>query len=89
MPQIAPFAGVRYNVRQVGSLSDVIAPPYDVIDPQLQSALYQRHPANVVRIILNRPEPGDGEDAKYQRAAKFFNQWLAEGVLIQDPQPAY
>ncbi|MGV3484087.1 MAG: DUF1015 domain-containing protein, partial [Planctomycetaceae bacterium] len=62
---------------------------YDVIDPQLQSDLYDRHAANVVRIILNRSEPGDEEDAKYARAAKFFNQWLAEGVLLQDPEPAY
>lgn len=89
MPQIAPFAGVRYNLGQIGSLSDVIAPPYDVIDPELQAELYDRHAANVVRIILNRSEPGDETDAKYSRAAKFFNQWLAEGVLTQDPEPAY
>ncbi len=89
MPQIAPFAGVRYNPRQIGSLSDVIAPPYDVIDPQLQAVLYDRHPANVVRIILNRPEPGDEPDAKYARAAKFFKLWQAEGVLVQDTKPAY
>jgi uncharacterized protein (DUF1015 family) len=89
MPQIAPFAGVRYNLRQVGSLSDVIAPPYDVIDPQLQNQLYDRHPANVVRIILNRPEPSDNENAKYDRAATFFNQWLSEGILAQDEVPAY
>ena len=89
MPQIAPFAGVRYDLKQVGSLSNVIAPPYDVIDPQLQSDLYERHPANVVRIILNRTEAGDDGDAKYLRAAKFFSQWLDEGVLVQDDKPAY
>jgi len=64
MPQIAPFAGVRYNLSRIGTLSNVIAPPYDVIDPQLQAALYNRHPANVIRIILNRSEPDDSEDAK-------------------------
>ncbi len=89
MPQIAPFAGVRYNTNQITSLSDVIAPPYDVIDPQLQDQLYELHPANVVRIILNRAEAGDVEDAKYARAAKFFQQWLEEGVLKQDSVPAY
>ncbi len=89
MPKIAPLAGVRYNVRQVGSLSDVIAPPYDVIDPQLQDRLYDRHPANVVRVILNRTEAGDQVDTKYARAAKFYQQWLADDVLVQDPLPAY
>ncbi|TWU67381.1 MULTISPECIES: DUF1015 domain-containing protein [Crateriforma] len=89
MPQITPFQAVRYNLDHVGSISDVIAPPYDVIDPELQDQLYKRHPANVIRIILNRPEPGDGGDEKYQRAADFVQQWLSEGVLKQDDQPAY
>ncbi len=89
MPQIAPFAAVRYNLNHIGSLSDVIAPPYDVIDPQLQDQLYRKHPANVVRIILNRSEPGDAEDEKYVRAAKFVTQWKSEGVLRQDETCAY
>ncbi|MEM9586263.1 MAG: DUF1015 domain-containing protein [Planctomycetota bacterium] len=88
MPQITPFAAVRYNLDHVRSLSDVIAPPYDVIDPQLQDQLYKQHPANVVRIILNRTEPGDHEDEKYQRAADFLTQWLQQGVLQRDDRPA-
>lgn len=89
MPVIAPFAGLRYDLNAVGSLSDVVAPPYDVIDPQLQDQLYQRHSANVVRVILNRPETGDDEDAKYGRAADFFRQWQEQGILKRDPQPAF
>lgn len=89
MPIIAPFAGLRYDLDVVGSLSDVIAPPYDVIDPALQQELYDRHPANVIRVILNRPEPGDDEDAKYARAAEFFRRWQDEGVLKRDSQPAF
>ncbi|TWT82306.1 hypothetical protein CA13_37680 [Planctomycetes bacterium CA13] len=89
MPQTAPFSAVRYNMDHVGSISDVIAPPYDVIDPELQDQLYKRHAANVIRIILNRPEPGDSGDEKYERAAKFVQQWKSEGVLKQDEAPAY
>lgn len=89
MPIIAPFAGLRYNLDAVGSLSDVIAPPYDVIDPALQDELYRKHPANVVRVILNRPEAGDDEDSKYARAAEFFRKWQEEGILKRDPQPAF
>jgi len=89
MPQIAPFTAVRYNLDHVGSLSDVVAPPYDVIDPELQDQLYKRHPANVIRIILNRQEPGDEGDEKYDRAARFVQQWLSEGVLKQEDAPAY
>ena len=45
MPEIHAFRGLRYDLGQVGSLSDVVAPPYDVIGPQLQQALYKKHPA--------------------------------------------
>lgn len=89
MPQTAPFAALRYNLDHVGSLSDVIAPPYDVIDPELQDQLYKRHPANVIRIILNRTEPGDEGDERYARAAKFVEQWKREGVLVREARPAY
>ncbi|WP_153555114.1 DUF1015 domain-containing protein [Roseimaritima sediminicola] len=88
MPEIQAFPGVRYNLGHVGALSDVVAPPYDVIDPDLQSELYEKHPANVIRIILNRSEPGDSEDAKYERAARFFKQWQSEGVLESESDPA-
>ena len=89
MPETAPFAAVRYNLDHVGSLSDVVAPPYDVIDPELQDELYKRHPANVIRVILNRPEPGDTGDEKYERAAKYVRQWLDEGVLTREEGPAF
>lgn len=89
MPQTTPFAALRYNLDHVGNLSDVIAPPYDVIDPELQDELYKRHAANVIRIILNRQEPGDEGDEKYERAAKFVEQWKNEGVLKREEKPAY
>jgi uncharacterized protein (DUF1015 family) len=89
MPEIHAFRGLRYNLGQVGSLSDVIAPPYDVIDPALQDELYKRHPSNVIRLELNRDEPGDDEhNNRYTRAARFFKNWKSEGVLQTDPNPA-
>ncbi|MCU0959289.1 MAG: DUF1015 domain-containing protein [Pirellulaceae bacterium] len=89
MPQLHAFRGLRYDLGHVGTLSDVVAPPYDVIDPALQTALYQRHPANVIRLILNRPEPNDPhDDARYERAARFLRNWIREGVLSRDPDPA-
>ena len=33
MPDIQPFRGLRYDLGHVGSLADVVAPPYDVISP--------------------------------------------------------
>ena len=86
---IAAFRGVRYDLGHVGSLADVVAPPYDVISPEFQTELYKRHPANVIRLILNREEPGDGDAAnRYTRAAKFLKDWQSEGVLFTEADPA-
>lgn len=89
MPDIQAFRGLRYDLGHVGSLSDVIAPPYDVIGPELQDQLYKKHPANVIRLILNREEPGDDEaNNRYTRAAKFLKNWRSEGALFTEPDPA-
>jgi uncharacterized protein (DUF1015 family) len=89
MPEIQAFRGLRYDLGHVGALSDVVAPPYDVIGPELQDALYKKHPANVIRLILNREEPGDdASNNRYVRAARFFRNWRSEGLLQLDPDPA-
>lgn len=89
MPEIQAFRGIRYNLGHVGSLSDVVSPPYDVITPELQDALYRKHPCNVVRLELNRPEPADDEaNNAYIRAGRFFKTWLSQGVLMVETAPA-
>lgn len=89
MPDISAFRGIRYDLGHVGSLSEVVAPPYDVIDSALQDALYKRHPANCVRLILNRDEPGDDSASnRYSRASQFLRNWLREGVLFVESDPA-
>jgi len=89
MPEIQAIRGLRYDLGHVGSLTDVVAPPYDVISPEFQDELYKKHPANVIRLILNRIEPGDDDhNNRYTRAAKFLASWQKEGVLSQEPDPA-
>ena len=51
MVNISPFKGWRFNTDIVSDLSQVIAPPYDVINDADQSALYERSPYNYVRIM--------------------------------------
>ncbi len=89
MPEIRPFRGLRYDLSQVGALSDVVAPPYDVIGPALQDQLYHLSPYNAIRMELNREEPGDapGTD-RYTRAARFLRDWRKQGVLRADEHPA-
>jgi uncharacterized protein (DUF1015 family) len=85
MAEIRAFRAYRYDLGRVGALSDVVAPPYDVIDPALQQALYDRSPFNVIRLILNKEGPGDGErENRYTRAARFLREWQADDVLVRD-----
>ena len=70
MADIRAFRAFRYDPGRVGSLSDVVAPPYDVIfDSSLQQALlHDRSPYNVIRLILNKESPADTEhDNRYTR----------------------
>ena len=90
MAEVQPLRGWRYDLGHVGSLADVVAPPYDVINDADQKALYELHPCNVVRLILNRDEPGDDSDsARYDRAAGFLRQWKADGILQQEHEDAF
>jgi uncharacterized protein (DUF1015 family) len=89
MADVSPFRGWRYDLAQVGDLSDVICPPYDVIDARMQDNLYKRHPCNVIRLELNRAEPTDADPAaKYQRAADYWKRWRSDGVLLQEHDDA-
>src|SRR5436853_5197856 len=85
MADIRAFRGYRYELGRVGSLGNVIAPPYDVIDASLQQALYDRSPYNVIRLILNKETPTDNEnDNRYTRAGQALRDWTREGILAQD-----
>ncbi len=89
MSDIQPFRALRYDLGHVGSLSDVICPPYDVISLEFQNELYLRHPANFVRVELNRDEPlDDDHNNRYSRAARFLKNWKSDGVLFAESQTA-
>jgi uncharacterized protein (DUF1015 family) len=84
---VRPFQGILYNPERV-DLSRVVAPPYDVISPADQRRYYQQDPHNVVRLIAGEVRPSDTpEDNKYTRAAGFFREWLADGILRREASP--
>jgi uncharacterized protein (DUF1015 family) len=88
MADIRAFRAHRYDLGRVGALSDVVAPPYDVIDSALQDQLYAKSPYNVVRLILNKEEAGDTEVRnRYSRARQNLRDWLREDVISQDRAP--
>ena len=85
MADLRPFRGYRFDLGKVGALSDVICPPYDVIDPALQEKLYAASDYNCIRLELTKDLPGDTErENKYTRAARLLNDWIHDDVLQQD-----
>ena len=89
MAQIIPFRGTLYDPKTVGSVRDVVAPPYDIIDAAGQQALHDRHPQNIIRLELGIDQPGDNAAAnRYSRAAQALRDWMAQGALKRDAQPA-
>ncbi len=80
MIEVIPFHGLLYNVDITGPLHGVTAPPYDVISPDQQEALYQKNPHNVIRLILGKEYETDSEsDNRYTRSAKVFEDWTNNG----------
>lgn len=84
MTEILPFRAFRFPPT-VGSLEEILAPPYDVITEAYRRTLLERHPANVVRALLKDPAAGD---AGYGTMGETFSSWRANGTVVQDKEPA-
>lgn len=87
--QFKPFRAIRFS-DQIESPADVLAPPYDVISPDEQQALYQRHDQNIVRLDFGTQYLTDTpEDNRYSRASIHLEAWLMDGTLGRDSDPSY
>ncbi|OQX62438.1 MAG: hypothetical protein B5M56_06410 [Desulfococcus sp. 4484_241] len=90
MAKVSPLKGILYNPSVVENFGDVVSPPYDVISPEYQKTLCERHPNNVVRLILGEPgENSPDHSVFYRAAAKRYRSWLSEKILMQDKEPAF
>ncbi len=99
--RVRPFRAVRYTSAAHPDLGPVTAPPYDMIDEVERVGLEATDEHNVVRLILPREPSTEATevDAKetapeetgadrYTSAATLYQQWLENGVLAFDEQPA-
>ncbi|MGD0416183.1 MAG: DUF1015 domain-containing protein [Terriglobales bacterium] len=88
MAIISPFRAWRYDPERV-PIQQVVTQPYDKITPAMQERYYQASPYNLVRIILGKRLPADGDaENVYSRAAASFQNWRQTGVLRRDPEPS-
>jgi len=78
MAKMYPFRGYRYDQSTISDISQVVTQPYDKISPKLKKEYQERHPSNIVRIILN---------SDYLEAASLWHRWIQTSVLVQDSRP--
>jgi uncharacterized protein (DUF1015 family) len=93
MAEVLPLNALHYDLDAVGSLQDVVAPPYDVIDTAMRAQLLARSPYNAVAIDLPKPygETGPqaaGEGDPYRAAGEAIDAWQMAGALVKDTEPA-
>src|SRR3712207_84008 len=85
MADVQPLRALHYDLRSVGSLDAVAAPPYDVIDDAMRAELVARSPFNVVEVDLP-VAPGGGDP--YLHACTTFEHWRQQGIVTHDREPA-
>ena len=88
MPEVHPFNAVQYRSGR-GDLSDLLAPPYDVLDADDRAALLARNPDNIVAIDLPHvPAKELGPAEVYEAAAATLSRLLSAGVMQRRATPA-
>lgn len=86
--EIRPFKGWRY-CPQDGDISNLIAPPYDVLNQTDKDRLLAGSENNIVAVDLPYMPPKQvGPDEVYQQAAQRLEQWKNDGLLVQDEKPS-
>lgn len=89
LPNVKAFKGLRYDFSVAGPPETLLAPPYDVIYPDMHEDLYAKNPNNVVRLILGKTYPADTPaDNRYTRSAADLARFIGGGVLKRDSRPA-
>lgn len=84
VPRFEPFPALRYAPGL--DWSRVIAPPYDVLSDADLDRLGNADPHNIVHVDVPRERDGA---SRYDAAGELLAQWIADGVLVRDPEPSF
>ena len=83
MPRFTPFPALRYCDRDI---SDLVAPPYDVLSEADLDELGARSRFNITHVDV--PRETEGPD-RYERAAATLREWIEAGVMSYDESPTF
>ncbi len=77
MPECLPFCGWLYNLEKV-RLSEVLAPPYDVVSPEEITQFKGKSPYNIFHLEL-------AED--FEKARELLQRFIEEKIIIPNGRP--
>ncbi len=77
MAKIKPFKALRFTDK-AGRISELVCPPYDIINEEQRLALIDTNEHNLIRLELPRG------DEPYKAAAKTLKEWLDCGIVACD-----
>jgi uncharacterized protein (DUF1015 family) len=88
MPNVFPFRAVQFQSGK-GDLSNLVAPPYDVLDHMSKGKLLAKDAHNVVAVDLpHTPAKELGPPEAYDAAGRTYRNWLASGALSRGAAPS-
>ena len=79
---VKPFCATYYNPSTTKNYSNVICPPYDVINSKQLSLLRKKSPYNFSHILL-------ADKNNYQEKGSLLKKWVKQGVLVDDEDESY
>jgi uncharacterized protein (DUF1015 family) len=90
MADIRPFPAFRPATGQAGK---VASPPYDVLSSDEAREMAASNPVSFLHVVKAEIDldPGEADDHEkvYARSAENFRKMVADGVMVQDEQPAF
>ena len=85
--EVKPLNVIVYNQDKV-NMSDIIAPPYDVILDDYRDELEARSDYNIVKLILaNNSTDLSDKNNRYNVAFENYQKWLSENILVKTEKP--
>ena len=90
MSHLRPFCGVR---PQSVLASEIIAPPYDVLDEAEAREIVSRLPKSFLRVTRSEVDLPEGSDSHgreaYEKAGENLLKYIEDGWLVQDDTPCF
>lgn len=86
MPEIRPFKGIRYNLKKINNLADVITQPYDQITDEMEKEYKKRSPYSFVNLVLTHYADGHNREQEYNNAKHCVEDWFKNSIFAYDKE---